>query len=44
MSVSSFLWELAQKEDNNQEQEPSNEEYQTDRYEQERFTDTYTED
>jgi hypothetical protein len=41
MSVTSFLWELAQKEDNNQDQEPSNEEYQTDRYEQERFKDTY---
>jgi hypothetical protein len=45
MSVGSFLWQIAQKEDNNnQQQKVSDEEYQTDRYEQERFTDTYTED
>jgi hypothetical protein len=44
MSVGSFLWQIAQKEDhNNQQQEVSDEEYQTDRYEQERFTDTYSE-
>jgi hypothetical protein len=44
MSDSSFLWQIAQKEDNNnQQQEVSDEEYQTDRYEQERFTDTYSE-
>ena len=41
MSASSFLWQIVQKDDNNnQEQEVSNQEYQTDRqYEQERFTD-----
>ena len=46
MSATSFLWELAQNEDNNiqEEQRVSDEEYQTDRYEQERFTDTYNED
>jgi hypothetical protein len=48
MSATSFLWEFVRKEDNNsnqQEQEVSDEEqYQTDtRYEQERFTDTYSE-
>ena len=43
-SATSFLWELAQKDADNQEQEVSCEEYQTDRYEQERFTDTYNED
>jgi hypothetical protein len=43
-SASSFLWETIQEDNNNQEQEASDEEYQTDRYEQERFTDTYTED
>jgi hypothetical protein len=43
-SATSFLCELAQKDADNQEQEVSCEEYQTDRYEQERFTDTYTED
>jgi hypothetical protein len=45
-SASSFLWETAQKEDNNiQEQEASDEEnYLTDtHYEKERFTDRYTE-
>src|SRR5919199_3993459 len=41
-SAAIFLWELVQKDDDNQEQ--VSEEYQTDRYEQERFTDTYTED
>ncbi len=44
MSATSFLLELAQKDADNQEQEVSREEYQTDRYEQERFTDTYSED
>jgi hypothetical protein len=34
---------ITQEDDNNQEQEASDEEYQTDRYEQERFTDTYSE-
>jgi hypothetical protein len=46
MSDSSFLWQIAQKEDNNnqEEQEVSDEEYQTDaQYEQERFTDAYNE-
>ena len=43
MSAASFLWEMAQ-ENNNQEQEASDEDYQTDRYEQERFNDTYSED
>ncbi|MFL6338200.1 MAG: hypothetical protein ACJ718_03680, partial [Nitrososphaeraceae archaeon] len=44
MSDTSFLWQLVQKDNNNQEQEVSDEEYQTDRYERERFTDTYSED
>ena len=46
MSASNFLWELSQKEDNDtqEEQRVSGEEYPTDRYEQERFTDTYNED
>jgi hypothetical protein len=47
MSAADFLWEIAQKEDNNnqEEQEVSDEEYQTDHhYEQERLTDTYSED
>jgi hypothetical protein len=44
MSASSFLWQIAQ-EDNNQEQEASDGKYQTDhQYEQERFTDAYNED
>jgi hypothetical protein len=45
MSAADFLCQIAQKEDNNnqEEQEVSDEEYQTDRYEQERFTDTYNE-
>jgi hypothetical protein len=43
-SAASFLWEVIQEENNIQGQEPPNEEYQTDRYEQERFTDTYNED
>jgi hypothetical protein len=47
MSATSFLWEIAQKEDNNiqGEQRTSDEEnYLTDHhYEQERFTDTYSE-
>jgi hypothetical protein len=44
MSVTSFLWQIVQKEDNNieEEQEASDEEYQTNRYDQERFTDTYS--
>jgi hypothetical protein len=42
-SASSFLWEIAQEENNIKGQEVSNEEYQTDQYEQERFTDTYNE-
>jgi hypothetical protein len=44
MSAASFFWQLAQEDNNNQEQEASDEEYQTDPYEQERFTDTYSED
>ncbi|MFL6326897.1 MAG: hypothetical protein ACJ71I_05405 [Nitrososphaeraceae archaeon] len=44
MSAASFLWELAQKDVDNQEQQVAEEEYQTDRYEQERFTDVYVED
>jgi hypothetical protein len=48
MSATSFLWEFVRKQDNDsnqEEQEVSDEkQYQTDRYEQERFTDTYTED
>ena len=46
VSDSNFLWEIAQKEDNDiqEEQRVADEEYQTDRYEQERFTDTYNED
>jgi hypothetical protein len=46
MSASSFLWELVQKDDNNQvPKEASDEDYQTEsQYEQDRFTDTYTED
>jgi hypothetical protein len=47
MPASSFLWQIVQKDDNNnqEEQEVSDEEqYQTDyQYEQERFTDTYSE-
>ena len=43
MSATSFLWEIAQEENNNQEQEVSDAEYQIDRYEQERFTDEYSE-
>ena len=43
-SAASFLRETIQKENNIQEKEASNEEYQTDPYEQERFTDEYTED
>jgi hypothetical protein len=42
MSDSSFLWQIAQKDNNNQGQM---EEYLTHhQYEQERFTDTYSED
>ena len=46
MSASSFLWELVQKDDNNQvPKEASDKDYQTEsQYEQDRFTDTYTED
>jgi hypothetical protein len=45
-SAASFLWELAEKDANNQEQEASDEEnYLTDpHYEQERITDRYSED
>ena len=43
-SAASFLSETLEEENNIQEKEPTNEEnYQTDRYEQERFTDTYSE-
>ena len=42
-SAASFYWQLAEEENNIQEKEPTNENYQTDRYEQERFTDTYNE-
>src|SRR5918912_1535552 len=44
MSAASFLSEIAQEENNIQRKEPSNEEYQTDRYQQERLADTYAED
>ena len=44
MSATGFLWELAQKDADNQVQQVSEEEYQTYRYEQERFTDVYVED
>jgi hypothetical protein len=44
MSATRFLLELAQEDADNQEQKLSDEEYQTDRYEQERFTDRYSED
>ncbi|MFL6379960.1 MAG: hypothetical protein ACJ72S_01550, partial [Nitrososphaeraceae archaeon] len=48
MSATSFLWQIVQEDDNNnnQEQQVAEEEnYLGDRqYEQERFTDTYTED
>jgi hypothetical protein len=45
MSDSSFSRQIAQDDNNQEEQEASDEEYQTDsQYEQERFTDTYTED
>jgi hypothetical protein len=47
MPASSFLWEIAQKEDNNSNQQhevPEEENYLGDRqYEEERFTDTYSE-
>ena len=43
-SAASFYWQLAEEENNIQEKEASNEDYQTDRYEQERFTDDYRED
>jgi hypothetical protein len=44
LSATSFLWQIAHEDNNNQEeQEASDEEYQADRYEQERFTDTYSE-
>jgi hypothetical protein len=40
MPASSFLWQIAQEDDNNQEKEATGEEYLTDRqYEEERFTD-----
>jgi hypothetical protein len=39
MSATGFLWEIVQEDNNTQETEASYEEYQTDRYEQERFTD-----
>ncbi|MFL6406578.1 MAG: hypothetical protein ACJ71F_05860 [Nitrososphaeraceae archaeon] len=42
MPASSFLWQIAQEDDdNNQGHEVSDEEYQSERYEQERFTDIY---
>jgi hypothetical protein len=44
MSATSFFWQLAEEENDSQEQEVSCEEYQTDPYEKERFTDTYSED
>jgi hypothetical protein len=44
MSATGFLWELAQKDADNQVQQVAEEEYQTDRYQQERFTDVYVED
>ena len=46
MSDTSFLWQLVQKDNNNQEQQVAEEEnYLGDsQYEKERFTDTYTED
>ncbi|MFL6377823.1 MAG: hypothetical protein ACJ72R_10215 [Nitrososphaeraceae archaeon] len=46
MSASSFLWELVQKDDNNQvPKEALDEDYQTEsQHERERFTDTYSED
>jgi hypothetical protein len=43
MLATSFLSEIAQEENNIQKQEASDEEYQTAQYEQERFTDTYSE-
>ena len=47
LPISSFdnigMSAAAQEENNIQEKEPSNEDYQTDRYEQERFTDEYNE-
>jgi hypothetical protein len=46
MSATSFLWEFIRKEDNDsnqEEQEVSDENYQTDQYEREKFTDTYSE-
>jgi hypothetical protein len=47
MSAASFLQQIAQKEEDNNNQEEqgvSDEGYQIDRYEQERLTDTYSED
>jgi hypothetical protein len=43
MSAADFLWETIQEENKLQEKEPSNENYQTDQYEQERFTDEQSE-
>jgi hypothetical protein len=42
-SASSFLWETTQEENKLQEKEPTNANYQTDQYEQERFTDEQSE-
>jgi hypothetical protein len=44
MSATSFFWQLAEEENDSQEQDVPCEEYQTDRYEQVRFADTYSED
>jgi hypothetical protein len=45
MPASSFLWQITQENNNQEEQEVSDKEYQTEhQYEQERFTDTYHED
>jgi hypothetical protein len=44
MSAADFLWQIVQEDDNIQEQEASDENYQTDRYEQERLADRYAED
>jgi hypothetical protein len=44
MSATSFLWEIIQEDNNIQEKELPDEEYQTDLYEHERFTDIYTEE
>ena len=43
LSAASFLSEIEQKEGNSNSQVEQEDSYQTDRYEQERFTDTYSE-